>query len=119
VEVKQRKGSYICAMNESSALLGSEQASSRSETASNLPTASLEEVSANNVRQELPFLVTSWLAQFASNSNKRSVRGTAAASETDDETEALARIRHAASELAAAFSSLGAFGTAARVRISV
>ncbi|GKY96173.1 hypothetical protein MPSEU_000577100 [Mayamaea pseudoterrestris] len=86
-----------------------------------------------NIDQELPFLVTNWLAQYgttlsASNTSNEQAEGrtgTSAAAIRDSDSnraemdeQALLRIRHAASELAAAFSSLGAFGTALRPNLS-
>ena len=69
-----------------------------------------------NVRQELPFLVTNWLAHFSSSSSSAAAEmNEPDSAETKQQALARQRIRHAASELASAFSTLGAFGTAARV----
>lgn len=48
---------------------------------------------------ELPFLVTHWLSNF----------------DGDENNEAVKRLRSAASEVASAFSDLGAFGTSNNV----
>jgi hypothetical protein len=55
--------------------------------------------------EELPFLVTHWLAGFAATN----------ALSTNPSSSALFRIQQAASDLAEAFSALGAFGTAMKV----
>lgn len=57
-----------------------------------------------NISQELPFLVTNWLANYRSPSG-------------DAGCEAEKRIRDAAAELASAFASAGAFGTRTTVSI--
>ena len=49
---------------------------------------------------DMPFLITSWLANF---------------SKHEDDPSFAARIRHAASELASAFSDAGLFGTVSQV----
>lgn len=65
-----------------------------------------------DVAAELPFLVTSWLAEFgkaqATDPQSSHLDGVTRQAELD-------RVRHAASELARAFSALGAFGSASRV----
>ena len=84
-------------------------------------TSNGEIASSNNVEpvidlsQELPFLVTNWLAQFGTQSQTSSSH---VDSEIEGErTAALARIHRAASDLAVAFASLGSFGTAIRVSL--
>lgn len=54
---------------------------------------------------ELPFLVTHWLANY-----QESGEG-----DPQDRKEAIERLRNAASEMACAFSALGAYGTSTRV----
>lgn len=54
---------------------------------------------------ELPFLVTHWLQNY---------RGPEGADEEERE-DVMERLRNATSEIAAAFSSLGAYGTSSRV----
>ena len=54
---------------------------------------------------ELPFLVTHWLANFRQPENEGDLQ----------HEEAMERLRNATSEIAAAFSSLGAFGPSSRV----
>lgn len=56
---------------------------------------------------ELPFLVTHWLANY------RELEDQGAGDRKRD--EAMERLRNAASEIAAAFSSLGAYGTSIEV----
>lgn len=58
------------------------------------------------VREELPYLVTQWLASYD-----------AVGDEDPEKAAAVAKIRLAASDLASAFSSLGAFGTVSKVSI--
>ena len=84
-----------------------------------------------NVSSELPFLVTQWLSQYepagshsdnpsANNNNdnlERQLTSTTNAVGSEEERRAaVRRLRHAASEMAAAFATLGAFGTASLVR---
>lgn len=62
----------------------------------------------NATAPDLPFLVTHWLANYsneASQSDSRDRNG----------EDAVLRIRRAASQIASAFSVLGAYGTASRV----
>ena len=56
---------------------------------------------------DIPFLVTHWLEQFG----KGNKQGLA----TQDQAEAFEKIRRATSEIASAFSALGAYGTMNRV----
>ena len=70
--------------------------------------ATSEEDASTGAAEQLPFLVTHWLSQYSSNT----------ASESLEEQEALDRVRRATSELAGAFASLGAYGTAMRVRVA-
>jgi hypothetical protein len=65
-----------------------------------------------NVAQETPFLVTHWLSEYEM---RYSPQGT---NEEGFEArqDALKRIRRAASELASAFSAIGAYGTTSKVR---
>jgi hypothetical protein len=65
----------------------------------------------SSVSSEIPFLVTQWIANY-SNSNGETQE------EKEEKDAALRRIRNAASELAAAFSTLGAYGPAIRVSYS-
>jgi hypothetical protein len=55
---------------------------------------------------ELPFLVTHWLANYREEEGDMG---------DQQRQEALERLRNATSEMAAAFSSLGAYGTSSRV----
>lgn len=55
---------------------------------------------------ELPFLVTHWLHNY---------QGPEAGGGNREREEAIERLRTATSEMAAAFSSLGAYGTSSRV----
>jgi flagellin-like hook-associated protein FlgL len=63
------------------------------------------------IQQELPFLVTHWLANYDNRA------GTAAASGPSEveRQQAMARIHHATSEIASALATLGAYGTTVRV----
>lgn len=61
----------------------------------------------NNAKSALPFLVTQWLSEFSSNTNDT---GSNRDEDTSQKEEILMRIRSATSELAAAFTDLGAFG---------
>jgi hypothetical protein len=54
----------------------------------------------------LPFLVTNWLSAYESEQG----------ADTPEQRAARAQVRNAAALLASAFSTLGAFGTIARVR---
>ncbi len=89
------------------------------------------------IQQELPFLVTHWLANYGGSGDKNqtvtalttpspptmttssrttTTRENAAAALSDAERqEALSRIRRATSEIASAFATLGAYGTTIRV----
>ena len=51
----------------------------------------------------LPFLVTHWLANYSSAADSESTPD-------DSRAEAIQKLHHAASEIASAFSTLGAFG---------
>ena len=63
-------------------------------------------------QEDLPFLVTHYLANF----HKEECREDSKASSLDPEQkEALDRIRRATNEIASAFSTLGAYGTSYRV----
>ena len=69
---------------------------------------------------ELPFLVTHWLSTLYNpqGGKKNAAAGTNAAADTNtnvEQQEAMDKIRRAAADLASAFSTLGAFGTASRV----
>ncbi|KAL3920258.1 MAG: hypothetical protein SGILL_003351, partial [Bacillariaceae sp.] len=83
-------------------------------------TSSIDATSNNNsvvpqhIQRELPFLVTHWLANYGSNSDDPTV-GTNSARSQDERQEAMERLRLATSELASAFSTLGAYGTTFRV----
>jgi hypothetical protein len=58
--------------------------------------------------QDIPFLVTHYLANFAK-------QGGAAAATAGADPEALEKIRRATNDIASAFASLGAFGTTTKV----
>ena len=90
----------------------------------------------NQISQDLPFLVTHWLANYnenngnGNNGNNEETARTASTTTTtntavDDlqtmqrRAEAMAKIRKATSDIASAFASLGAFGTTSRVRTYV
>ena len=60
---------------------------------------------------ELPFLVTHWLAGY----HHRSTTADAVPAESEEQTKAVQTIERAANDLASAFATLGAFGTASRV----
>ena len=65
---------------------------------------------------ELPFLVTHWLLGYQRTAKRKLVlEGVAAALESEEQIEAVEKIEQAAAELASAFATLGAFGTASRV----
>jgi hypothetical protein len=69
---------------------------------------------------ELPFLVTHWLSTlYNPQGGKKNAADTAAADTNMEQKEAMDKIRRATADLASAFSSLGAFGTASRVSIVV
>jgi hypothetical protein len=80
----------------------------------------------DHVRNELPFLVTHWLANYGTASQSRGTTGaTAAPGFTDaasprdpQQREAIERIRRATAEIASAFSSLGAYGSTFTFRVS-
>ena len=61
------------------------------------------------VQQEIPFLVTHWLANYTNNSIISNVAC------QDREQMAIAKIRRATSDIASAFATLGAYGTSLRV----
>ncbi|KAG7365261.1 serine/threonine protein kinase containing WD-40 repeat domain [Nitzschia inconspicua] len=66
----------------------------------------------SGIPQELPFLVTHWLANF---DNQRVVANDASIAPSESERQhAIARIRRATSEIASAFATLGAYGTSMR-----
>ena len=62
---------------------------------------------------ELPFLVTHWLHNF--NPNENGQEGNSSKENSREKQLALERIRKATSELASAFTSLGAYGSSAGV----
>ena len=62
--------------------------------------------------EEMPFLVTHWLANYGAAS-------TVVGTKNVEQQEALDRIRKATSEIASAFESLGAYGTAIQVSDTV
>jgi hypothetical protein len=68
---------------------------------------------------ELPFLVTHWLSTLyqpqGGKKNAADAAATAADTTNVEQQEAMDKIRRAAADLASAFSTLGAFGTASRV----
>ena len=64
----------------------------------------------NDDTHSLPFLVTHWLSDFSASEAAGSTP------EQQQQQEAVEKIQKAAAELAAAFSSLGAFGTRVVVR---
>lgn len=69
--------------------------------------ASMDETARNNASlPELPFLVTHWLHNY---------QGPEAGGGNREREEAIDRLRNATSEMAAAFSSLGAYGASSRV----
>ena len=77
-----------------------------------VPEAASAPESAEPVRSEdLPFLVTHWLAHFQGQPTQEG--------RTPEERQAIRQIHRAASELSAAFHTLGSFGTTNRVRHSV
>jgi hypothetical protein len=61
---------------------------------------------------ELPFLVTRWLSTLY---EPKGGQKNAADTNNVEQKEAMDKIRRAAADLASAFSTLGAFGTASRV----
>jgi hypothetical protein len=74
----------------------------------------------NHIQREIPFLVTHWLANYGAEHVKKQHSNINSAHDhvvaTDQERrEALARIRRATNEIAAAFATLGAYGTTFRV----
>jgi hypothetical protein len=79
--------------------------------------------SSNNNRDpsELPFLVTHWLStvyQLPGSSKQKNGAAAAPAGDlTVEQKDAMDKIRRAAADLASAFSTLGAFGTASRVSV--
>jgi hypothetical protein len=68
--------------------------------------------SSNRDPTELPFLVTHWLSTLY---EPKGGKKNAAADTNVEQKEAMDKIRRAAADLASAFSTLGAFGTASRV----
>jgi hypothetical protein len=84
----------------------------------------------NQIGQDLPFIVTHWLANYNKNNGNGNNKETARTASTTTTTntavddlqtiqrraEAMAKIRKASSDIASAFASLGAFGTTTRVR---
>ena len=73
--------------------------------------ANAPDVARQQISQEIPFLVTHWLANYEKSKSN--------ASGDEEEKAAMAKIRHAASEIASAFATLGAYGTTLRVCCSV
>jgi hypothetical protein len=70
--------------------------------------------SSHRDQTELPFLVTHWLSTLY-NKPTGGPKNAAAADTNVEQKEAVDKIRRAAADLASAFSTLGAFGTASRV----
>ena len=72
------------------------------------------------VTGELPFLVTHWLSGYAAPSThaQQQEQQQPVVSE-EEQAAAMQKIQRAASELSSAFATLGAFGSAPRVRVSV
>jgi hypothetical protein len=69
-----------------------------------------------DVPSELPFLVTHWLSQYGSHATDTEQRfDSLERIDNDQRREALERVRRATSELASAFSALGAFGVSSIV----
>lgn len=69
--------------------------------------AILSDVAQQQISQEIPFLVTHWLANYE--------KSKSTGSGDEKEKAAMAKIRNAASEIASAFATLGAYGTTLRV----
>jgi len=67
------------------------------------------------VTGELPFLVTHWLSGYAAHSTHAQQQQPVVSEE--EQAPALQKIQRAASELSSAFATLGAFGSAPRVRV--
>ena len=76
------------------------------------------------IREEIPFLVTHWLANYGnssssinnnSSSNNNNNNNNNSKEAQDREQMALAKIRRATSEIASALNTLGAYGTTLRV----
>ena len=69
------------------------------------------------IREEIPFLVTHWLANYGSNSSNNNDNSNSSSSKEaqDREQMAIAKIRRATSEIASALNTLGAYGTTLRV----
>ncbi len=65
------------------------------------------DVAQQQISQEIPFLVTHWLANYE--------KSKSTASGDEKQKAAMAKIRNAASEIASAFATLGAYGTTLRV----
>ena len=121
---------------------GDDRGSSADEDASstvNNPNSSRTNNNAGQLQQELPFLVTHWLANYGrsgssnsngSSTNESNIMTTSNSCDAGDTTttnslhemqqrereEALSTIRRATSELASAFSVLGAYGSTIQVR---
>jgi hypothetical protein len=73
----------------------------------------------NNRQDDLPFLVTHWLANYGRLRQRHDDDNDAYhhhPRQRQEEEDALSTIRRATAELASAFSSLGAYGTTIRVR---
>jgi hypothetical protein len=66
------------------------------------------------IREEIPFLVTHWLANYGSNSSNNNDNSSSKEAQ-DREQMAIAKIRRATSEIASALNTLGAYGTTLRV----
>lgn len=69
------------------------------------------DVAQQQISQEIPFLVTHWLANYE--------KSKSTGSGDEKEKAAMARIRNATSEIASAFATLGAYGTTLRVSCNV
>ena len=68
------------------------------------------------INQELPFLVTHWLANYrSSSSNDNNNISNEETQHQEREREAMAKIRRATSDIASALASIGAYGTTFRV----
>ena len=69
----------------------------------------------DRIREELPFLVTHWLANYKQRESDDSSENCYDQEAKHREHAAIANIRRATSELASAFASIGAYGTTFRV----
>lgn len=68
----------------------------------------------SQISKDLPFLVTHWLANYRSSSDN-ATESSSETTQTMEYRKAMAKIRQATSDLASAFTTLGAFGTSSRV----